>query len=101
MPAMSCSRTAGRRHRRGAELGLGHPFGSNIENLVLTGPNAINGTGNNLDNNLGNGAANILDGSFGADTMTGGLGNDTYVIDNAGDVAIESPARAPTPSRPR
>ena len=66
-------------------------LGSNIENLILTGPNAINGTGNNLANNLtGNGAANILDGSFGADTMTGGLGNDTYVIDNVGDVAIEA-----------
>ncbi|HEV6964218.1 calcium-binding protein, partial [Roseateles sp.] len=26
----------------------------------------------------------------GADTMTGGAGNDTYVVDNAGDVVIES-----------
>ena len=65
-------------------------LGSNIENLVLTGVNAINGTGNSLANNLtGNAAANILDGGVGADTMTGGLGNDTYVIDNVGDVAIE------------
>ena len=66
-------------------------LGANIETLVLTGVNAINGTGNDLDNSLtGNGAANLLDGGLGADTMTGGLGNDTYVIDNIGDVAIEA-----------
>ena len=65
-------------------------LGSNIENLTLTGANAINGTGNNLVNNIiGNAAANVLNGGVGADTMTGGLGNDTYVIDNVGDVAIE------------
>ena len=28
----------------------------------------------------------MLDGGAGADTMTGGAGNDTYVVDNAGDV---------------
>ena len=62
-----------------------------VENLVLTGVNAINGTGNNRANILtGNGAANVLDGGAGADTMQGGLGNDTYVIDDAGDVAIEN-----------
>ena len=31
-----------------------------------------------------------LDGGVGADTMAGGLGNDTYVVDNAGDVVTES-----------
>ena len=31
-----------------------------------------------------------LDGGAGADTLIGGWGNDTYVIDNAGDVVIET-----------
>ena len=30
-----------------------------------------------------------LDGGAGADTLIGGLGNDTYVVDNAGDVVLE------------
>ena len=64
---------------------------SNVESLTLTGLNAVNGTGNNLANNLtGNGAANILNGGFGGDTMSGGLGNDTYIIDNAGDLVDEA-----------
>ena len=32
----------------------------------------------------------MLDGGAGADTMIGGAGNDTYVVDNAGDVVIEN-----------
>ena len=28
--------------------------------------------------------------------MIGGVGNDTYVVDNAGDVVTEAPAKAPT-----
>jgi Ca2+-binding RTX toxin-like protein len=31
----------------------------------------------------------VLDGDAGADTMAGGGGNDTYVVDDAGDVVIE------------
>src|SRR4029450_2328612 len=31
-----------------------------------------------------------LDGSEGADTMIGGIGNDAYIVENAGDVVIES-----------
>jgi Ca2+-binding RTX toxin-like protein len=67
-------------------------LGANLENLVLTG-NAINGTGNALNNTLtGNAAANTLDGGAGADTMIGGDGVDTYYVDNVGDVVIETDA---------
>lgn len=41
---------------------------------------------------IGNDADNRLDGSYGADTMQGGLGNDTYVVDNQNDVVIENPS---------
>ena len=57
-----------------------HTLGENVENLTLTGPGAIDGTGNALDNILtGNSAANIL---------AGGAGNDTYVI-GTGDTVVE------------
>lgn len=74
-------------------------LGSNIENLLLTGSSAVNGTGNGLDNTVtGNSAANTLNGSTGndtlygkggADTLTGGSGRDTFVFDtalNAGNI---------------
>ena len=63
-----------------------------VENLVLSGAGAIDGTGNDLDNRLtGNDADNILDGLTGADRMTGGPGNDIYVVDASGDLVTELP----------
>ncbi len=44
-----------------------------------------------LDNVLtGNDAANAFDGGAGKDTMSGGLGDDTYVVDNVGDKVVEN-----------
>ena len=57
-------------------------LGEHIEQLILTGNVAINGTGNAQDNLLlGNDAANHLDGRAGRDEMRGGLGDDVYYID--------------------
>jgi Ca2+-binding RTX toxin-like protein len=49
-----------------------------VENLILTGTGAINGTGNSLNNAItGNSANNVLSGAGGNDQLRGGLGTDT------------------------
>jgi Ca2+-binding RTX toxin-like protein len=63
----------------------------NVENLTLTGVGNINGTGNGLANTVvGNAGNNVLDGSGGADALQGGLGDDTYILDNSGDAVSEA-----------
>jgi Ca2+-binding RTX toxin-like protein len=42
------------------------------------------------DRLTGNGLWNLLDGGLGDDTLEGGQGSDTYVIDSAGDVIVET-----------
>lgn len=55
-------------------------LGSFVENLLLTGAVAINGTGNALANTLtGNSANNILRGLAGNDVLNGGGGADVLV----------------------
>lgn len=60
---------------------VSYGLSDNVENLIITGTSAINGTGNALNNTLtGNNAVNIL---------TGGVGDDTYVV-GAGDSVVEA-----------
>jgi Ca2+-binding RTX toxin-like protein len=55
-------------------------LGDNVENLILTGTNAINGKGNALNNAITGGTANnSLKGGDGNDTLIGGDGNDTLI----------------------
>lgn len=82
---------------------------NNLENLNLAGNRAINGTGNELANNIaGNTANNVLSGGASEDTLTGGFGNDTldggigtdlllggdgndtYIVDSSFDIVRES-----------
>jgi len=82
------------------QTSLTYTLGTNVENLILTGETAINGTGNGLNNWLtGNEAANTLtggagndtlDGLEGADKLLGGAGDDTYIFEDAVDTITEN-----------
>jgi Ca2+-binding RTX toxin-like protein len=82
---------------------------ANIENIIQTGTagqfsygNTLNNTmtatpaGGNLygmegtDTLIGGVSADVLDGGTDADVMIGGDGNDSYTIDNVGDVVTEA-----------
>jgi Ca2+-binding RTX toxin-like protein len=92
-------------------------LGHDIEYLVLTGTDSVNGTGNSLNNiikgNSGNNSLygeagddtlegndghdtlyggdgrDVLNGSTGNDTLYGGAGDDTYIVDSTGDIVSE------------
>ena len=77
---------------------IDYQLADNAENLNLFG-NAITGSGNGLANSiLGNTKDNKLEGLAGNDslralggddTMTGGTGNDLYMVEDAGDDVVE------------
>ena len=61
----------------------------------LGGNDTLNGLGGN-DTLDGGDGDDILDGGTGADRMEGGKGNDTYIVDNIGDLIDE---KAPNDSK--
>ena len=66
--------------------GLSYTLPANMENLVLTGTTARDGTGNAADNKLtGNAGPNKLKGLEGKDTLIGGDGADTLTGGNGSD----------------
>lgn len=91
--------------------GFDYTLGPNVENLTLLGSGSYRGTGNELANVLvGNSGSNALEGAAGddtlmggfgqsqfddagddgvADTLIGGVGNDTYVLNSVQDVIVE------------
>lgn len=73
------------------QTSLTHTLAANVEHLTLTGTNAINGTGNGLDNTLtGNSARNVLTGAGGNDTLRGNVGDDTLNGGSGDDIYLFS-----------
>jgi trimeric autotransporter adhesin len=64
------------------QAGASYALQGNVENLTLTGSGNYSATGNDLNNRLA--------GNSGANVLTGGRGDDTYVI-AAGDTVVELP----------
>ena len=86
-----------------------YTLSEHLESLVLSGENAMHGTGNSgdnaiygnaLDNRLdggasddelyGEGGADTLIGGTGSDNLFGGDGDDTYHVDNIADTVVEN-----------
>ena len=56
-------------------------LGNNVENLLLAGSGNIDATGNAL--------RNVIAGNAEINVLTGGAGNDSYVVQNTGDQVVE------------
>ena len=72
---------------------LSFTLAANVEDVAVAAgfTGAINLVCNGLANLMvGNGARNGMNGGAGADFMVGGGGDDLYIVDDIGDVAIES-----------
>ncbi|MDP2755169.1 MAG: putative Ig domain-containing protein, partial [Nitrospirota bacterium] len=66
---------------------ISHSLPENVENLVLAGSGAIDGTGNALNNSItGNSAANTLYGNEGDDNLSGNSGDDTIYGEDGADI---------------
>lgn len=78
---------------------IDYTLADTLENLELTGTQNLVAEGNAKSNQItGNDGDNVIkaldgndfiDGGLGQDHMYGGLGDDTYIVDNARDLAIE------------
>jgi serralysin len=63
--------------------------GSPIE-VLRAGISGVSLSGNSAANEIyGSTGANVLNGAGGADVMAGGAGNDTYYVENSGDLVAE------------
>lgn len=73
-----------------ATLGA-YRLGLHVEDLTFIGTGAFEGVGNTLDNTITGGAGDdVLNGGRGADHMRGLGGDDTYIVDDAGDTIEEA-----------
>ena len=84
---------AARQALTGVNSSISYALAANVENLTLRGSKTIHGTGNALANTItGNSAANTSPRPGARTLMFGGLGDDPYIVDNAGDQVMEGSA---------
>lgn len=70
---------------------ISYTLGADIENLELTSPNSITGTGNSLNNTIsGSQGNNVLNGNAGNDRLIGYRGNDTLNGGAGNDILVGS-----------
>ena len=70
---------------------VSYALSPNVEILIADTDTGLSLTGNNLDNTIIGGDGNDrINGGKGADHMNGGAGNDTYIVDNVGDMITDT-----------